>query len=81
MAHQKPRSDLYVEGERRLDDRCRHHAWGYGLLDRSKEAKDGDIVIAEIDGAWTMKYLKKNGKNVMLLPANKKYKPIIRKRN
>ena len=49
------------------------------LLDRSKEAKDGDIVIAEVDGAWTMKYLKKNGKSVMLLPANKKYKPIIPK--
>ncbi len=31
------------------------------LVDRSKEAKNGDIVIARIDGAWTMKYLKKNG--------------------
>ena len=49
------------------------------LLDRIKEAKDGDIVIAEVDGAWTMKYLKKNGKSVMLLPANKKYKPILPK--
>ena len=49
------------------------------LLDRSKEAKSGDIVVAEIDGAWTMKYLKKNGKSVMLVPANKKYKPIIPK--
>ena len=25
------------------------------LLDRSKEAKSGDIVVAEVDGAWTMK--------------------------
>jgi SOS regulatory protein LexA len=49
------------------------------LLDRSKEAKDGDIVIAEVDGAWTMKYLKKSGNKVMLLPANKKYRPIIPK--
>ena len=47
------------------------------LLDRSKTAGDGDIVVAEIDGAWTMKYLRKNGNKVMLVPANKKYKPII----
>ncbi len=43
----------------------------------SKEPQDGDIVIAEVDGAWTMKYLrKKSGKSVYLEPANKKYKPI-----
>jgi repressor LexA len=47
------------------------------LLDRSKTAGNGDIVVAEIDGAWTMKYLRKDGSKVMLVPANKKYKPII----
>lgn len=49
------------------------------LLDRSKTAKSGDIVIAEVDGAWTLKYLRKNGNSVMLVPANRKYKPIIPK--
>lgn len=42
-------------------------------------AKPGDIVIAEIDNGWTMKYFrKKNGPNggIYLEPANKKYKPI-----
>jgi SOS regulatory protein LexA len=49
------------------------------LVDRSKTPKSGDIVIAEVDGGWTMKYLKKSGNKVELVPANKKYKPIIPK--
>lgn len=40
------------------------------------EAKPGDIVIAEVDGGWTMKYYKKKGSLVYLEPANKKYRPI-----
>ncbi|OGF77633.1 repressor LexA [Candidatus Giovannonibacteria bacterium RIFCSPHIGHO2_02_43_13] len=46
------------------------------IADRSRPAKNGDIVIAEVDGGWTMKYLKKTGSKVELLPANKNYKPI-----
>ncbi len=46
------------------------------IVDRSETPKSGDIVIAEVDGQWTMKYLRKRGDNVMLLPANPKYKPI-----
>ena len=42
----------------------------------TREAKDGDIVIADVDGGWTMKYLCKKGNTVFLEPANKKYKPI-----
>lgn len=42
----------------------------------TKEAKEGDIVIAEVDGGWTMKYFRKKGTNVYLEPANRKYKPI-----
>lgn len=49
------------------------------LVDRSKEPKTGDIVIAEVDGAWTMKYFQKKGTEVYLEAANPKYptfKPI-----
>jgi repressor LexA len=46
------------------------------IVERKNEAKEGDIVIAEIDGGWTMKYLRKKGGKVYLEPANKKYKPI-----
>jgi SOS regulatory protein LexA len=47
------------------------------VVERRNEPKDGDIVIAEVDGGWTMKFLrKKPGKPVFLEPANRNYKPI-----
>jgi repressor LexA len=46
------------------------------IVDKGQTPKSGDIVIAEVDGAWTMKYLKKRGESVTLLPANPNYKPI-----
>ena len=46
------------------------------IVDRGQTAKNGDIVIAEVDGEWTMKFLKKSGEAVYLVPANPKYKPI-----
>lgn len=46
------------------------------IVDRGQNAKNGDIVIAEVDGAWTMKYLKKHGESTVLLAANPNYRPI-----
>lgn len=46
------------------------------LVDKAQTPKSGDIVIAEVDGEWTMKYLRKRGDSVTLLPANPNYKPI-----
>ena len=46
------------------------------IVDKGQVAKSGDIVIAEVDGQWTMKYLRKRGEDVVLLPANPKYQPI-----
>lgn len=43
------------------------------------EPREGDIVIAEVDGGWTMKYLRKKDGKVYLEPANKNYKPIYPK--
>jgi repressor LexA len=50
------------------------------LVDKSRQPRSGDIVIAEVDGEWTMKYLKKRGDSVTLIPANPGYKPIKPKR-
>ena len=51
------------------------------IVERTETAKAGQIVIAEVDGAWTMKYLRNvKGKNY-LEPANKHYKPIVPKEN
>lgn len=46
------------------------------LVDKGMTPKSGHIVIAEVDNEWTMKYLKKRGSSVTLLPANPKYKPV-----
>lgn len=46
------------------------------LVDRSLRPADGDIVIAEVDNKWTIKYFRKRGGKIYLEPANPKY-PII----
>ncbi len=46
------------------------------LVERSKPPREGDIVIAEVDGGWTMKYYRKKAGKVYLEPANKNY-PLI----
>ena len=46
------------------------------IAERSDTAKDGEIVIAEVDGEFTLKYFKKEGSRVWLQPANKNFKPI-----
>jgi len=46
------------------------------IVDKGQTAKSGDIVIAQVDGEWTMKYLRKRGDTVTLIPANPKYQPI-----
>ncbi len=47
------------------------------LVERRKEAKNGNIVIAEVDGEWTMKVFRKRGRRVSLEPANTHYPTII----
>lgn len=46
------------------------------LVEKTNQAKDGQIVIAEVDGEFTMKYFRKKGDKAWLEPANKNYKPI-----
>lgn len=49
------------------------------IAESEKEPRNGDIVIAEVDGAWTMKYFQKRNKEIVLIPANKDYPPIYPK--
>src|SRR3989338_11144413 len=50
------------------------------LVERANTAKDGQIVIAEVDGEYTMKYFRNppsgGGRKSWLEPANKNYQPI-----
>jgi SOS regulatory protein LexA len=42
----------------------------------TKQVRDGDIVIALVDGGWTMKYYRNRLGKIFLEPANKDFKPI-----
>ncbi|MCA9469438.1 MAG: transcriptional repressor LexA [Nitrospira sp.] len=46
------------------------------LVERRETAKHGDIVVAEVDGEWTLKRLSKKGQQVRLEAANKNYPPV-----
>ncbi len=47
------------------------------LVDKSKQAKNDDIVVACVDSEWTIKRLQKSGSKVVLMPENPKFKPIV----
>lgn len=65
---------LEVKGDSMIDEGIKEG--DLVIVERNGVAKDGDIVIAEVDGGWTMKYFKKKGNQIYLMPANKNYKPI-----
>ena len=65
---------LTVDGDSMIDA---HIADGdMVLVEKANTAKDGQIVIADVDGEFTMKYFKRNSDGVWLEPANKDFKPI-----
>ena len=43
------------------------------IVERGVSPKTGDIVLAQIDREWTLKYYQKDGKKISLVPANPKY--------
>ncbi|MDQ6902449.1 MAG: translesion error-prone DNA polymerase V autoproteolytic subunit [Bacteroidota bacterium] len=46
------------------------------IVDRSLTANNGDIVLAVLNGEFTVKYPQKNFAKTKLIPANKKYHDI-----
>ncbi len=65
---------LEVKGDSMIDEGI--HEGDLVLVERRGDPRDGDIVIAEVDGGWTMKYFKKKGNLVYLKAANRNYSPI-----
>ncbi|OGK19200.1 repressor LexA [Candidatus Roizmanbacteria bacterium RIFCSPHIGHO2_02_FULL_40_13b] len=49
------------------------------LVERGRTAKNDEIVVACVDGEWTLKYYQKKGGKVWLKAANKNYRPIYPK--
>ena len=46
------------------------------VVDKSLTAQNGDIVVAVMNGDFTVKFLKKNNLRCWLIPGNSKYKEI-----
>jgi SOS regulatory protein LexA len=65
---------LKVDGESMKDAGIMHG--DIVLVERTTNYKPGDIVVAEVDGEWTVKYLRKNKNGFFLEPANNEYQPI-----
>lgn len=51
------------------------------ILEKEKQPKNGDIIAAYIDNAFTLKYFQKINGKVVLLPANEKYAPLYPQEN
>ena len=66
---------LNVSGDSMIDAGI--HEGDLVLVERGREPKNHDIIVAEVDGEWTLKYYEKLGSHVRLVAANKKYLPII----
>jgi SOS regulatory protein LexA len=65
---------LQVKGDSMIDAGIREG--DMVIAEKKAEPKDGDIVIALVDGGWTMKYYRNRKGKVYLEPANKNFKPI-----
>lgn len=66
---------LEVKGESMIDAGI--HEGDMVVAEKTKkEPRDGDIVIALVDGGWTMKYYRNRLGKVYLEPANKNFKNI-----
>ena len=49
------------------------------LVQKNLTPRSGDIVVAQVDGEWTLKYFTKEAGKVVLKAANRKYPPIVPK--
>lgn len=46
------------------------------LIEKGKTPKNNDVVVAQVDGEWTLKYFIRDRRGVVLEPANPRYRPI-----
>ncbi len=47
------------------------------IVDRSIDAKNGSVVVAVVDGEFTVKTMQRKGHTVILHPQNPDYQPIV----
>lgn len=70
---------LRVKGESMIDAGIMDG--DYVIVERGRDPKNNDIVLANVDSGWTLKYYIKDKTGISLEPANKKFKTIRAKQD
>ena len=65
---------LKVTGDSMIDAGI--HPGDMVLVEKGRTPKNNDIVVAQVDGEWTMKYFARDRNGIRLEPANSRYKTI-----
>lgn len=68
---------LRVTGDSMIDEGIRPD--DLVIVERGRTPKNGDVVLANIDNQWTLKFYEKRGSDVRLVPGNKNYPVLIPK--
>lgn len=65
---------LSVSGDSMIDAGI--HPGDLVVVDRGRTPRNNDIVVAQVDDEWTLKYYVRDREGIRLDPANRKYRPI-----
>jgi len=65
---------LQVQGDSMIDAGI--HEGDYVLVETEAEPRTHDIVVANVDGEWTLKYFTRDASGPLLVAANRSYFPI-----
>lgn len=73
---QRPEATFFVrvQGDSMTDANIR--SGDILVVDRSLEPRDGQVVVAVLDGEFTVKHLHRRNGRVLLQPANPRFRPI-----
>ncbi|MBI2343776.1 MAG: repressor LexA [Deltaproteobacteria bacterium] len=66
---------LKVSGDSMIDAGI--HPGDLVIVERGTTPSNGRIVLAHVDGEWTLKYYHRRGRRIELRPANPKYPVIV----
>jgi repressor LexA len=74
VTHPEATFMLTVSGESMIDAGI--HPGDLVLVEKGAAVRNSDVVVAQVDGEWTLKYYFKDKTGVRLEPANKRFKTI-----
>ncbi len=74
IRHKSATFFVRVEGESMVEAHI--HSGDLLIVDRSLPVQDGLVIVAVLNGEFTVKQVKKKGEKLFLLPANPEYSPV-----